>query len=128
MSSILILDDDALFGQLVKTVFGLEGYQAELVASPEELLPLARRIRPMLVLMDVHFPHQDTLELVRDLRADSQLQGLPVLMTSGMDRYQECMDAGADAFLLKPFHPDELMAVIRSMVPREGTNTTYGKT
>jgi DNA-binding response OmpR family regulator len=128
VSVILVLDDDATFGQLVKTVFMLEGYQAEIVPDPDALLPMARQLEPMLVLLDVHFQQQETFGLVQALRADDSLRGLPVLMTSGMECLDACLNAGADAFLLKPFHADELLAMIASLVPREGASITNGQT
>jgi len=119
VNRILVLDDDPTFGRLVQTVCRLEGYQAEVVPSPEALLPLAREIKPALVLMDVHYSRRDMLEVLRALREDDTLRDLPVVMTSGMDRRHECLEAGADAFLMKPFNPTELLKIIAHFARRE---------
>ncbi len=119
MNPILVLDDDPTFGRLVQTVCRLEGYQAEVVTDPEALLALARQHRPALILMDVHFQRRDMLDLLRELRQEEALRDLPVVMTSGMDRRRECLEAGADAFLMKPFNPTDLLSLIARITRRE---------
>jgi DNA-binding response OmpR family regulator len=75
-----------------------------------------REVEPTLVLMDVHSEGGDTLDILRAIKADESLQTVPIVMTSGMDRSVECLDAGADAFLLKPFRPDELIALVTDII------------
>ena len=57
--------------------------------------------------------------MLRELRADETLKTMPVVMTSGMDRSDECLAAGADAFLLKPFRPSEVLTVIADLIDRQ---------
>ena len=113
MDTILVLDDDRTFTGLLKTVFEMEGYRAVVLSRPDDVIPTAREISPALVLMDVHAGEGDTLGIVQALRADTAAKTVPVLMTSGMDRRAECLEAGADAFILKPFRPVELLAVVK---------------
>jgi DNA-binding response OmpR family regulator len=121
VSAILVLDDDAVFNQLLETVFQLEGYQTVLVPSPAECVTMVRELRPALVLIDVHYFTERTFDLVRELRTDETLRTTPVLMTSGMDHHDESLAAGADAFLLKPFLPSELMRIIERLINRQDT-------
>ncbi len=116
MSTILIVDDDQTFRGLLKTVFELEGHQAVIVASEEAVMPTIHQVKPALVLMDVHVSHGDTLDVLRELRADKALKSLPVVMTSGMDRSAECLAAGATAFILKPFRPSELLEMVADLI------------
>ncbi len=118
MSTILVVDDDQVLGGLLRTVLELEGYQAVVVTHREDVVPTARRVKPALVLMDVHISHGDTLDVLRELKADETLKTTPVMMTSGMERSAECLDAGADDFLLKPFHPSEVMTMIANLINR----------
>jgi CheY-like chemotaxis protein len=116
MEAILVVDDDRVFRQLLSTVLDLEGYRPVVVSKPEDVLPTVRREEPALILMDIHIRNQDTLGVLRDLKGDEVLKSTPVIMTSGMDRSGECMDAGADSFVLKPFRPSELMTQIEALI------------
>lgn len=118
MSTILVVDDDPTFGGLIKTVFDLEGHEAVIVSKQEEVMSTARQVRPALVLMDLHVSRGDTLGVLRQLRADEALRAVPVVMTSGMDRSEECMAAGADIFILKPFRPSKLIEMVTDLVQR----------
>jgi CheY-like chemotaxis protein len=120
MDRIIVVDDDQAFCGLLKTVLEFESYQVTVEARPDALVPLIQHMdqKPALVLMDVHSGQGDTLGVLRELKTDEALKSIPVVMTSGMDRSAECMDAGADAFLLKPFHPDELITLVADIIGR----------
>ena len=113
---IIVVDDDQVFSGLLKTVLELEGYQVTVVPWPADVLPAVRQLIPVLVLMDVHTGRGDTLGILREIRADAALDGLLVVMTSGMDRSAECLAAGANEFVLKPFSPSELLAKIADLI------------
>jgi len=119
VSTVLVVDDDQVFSRLLRTVLELEGYQVVVVACREDVVPTARQVRPALVLMDVHISFGDTLGVLRELRADEALKTMPVVMTSGMERSDECLAAGADVFLLKPFRPAEVLATIADLVSKQ---------
>lgn len=116
MKTVLVVDDDKTFTGLLKTVFELEGYQTVIVSSADAVLPAARASKPVLILMDVHAGRGDTLSVLRELRADEALKSVAVVMISGMDRADECLACGADRFLLKPFRPSELLAVVSELI------------
>ncbi|MCX7681583.1 MAG: response regulator [Anaerolineae bacterium] len=126
MDKILIVDDDQVFCGLLKTVLEFEGYEAIIEPDPEAVVPKAREIQPMLILMDVHSEKRDTLDIVRKLKADENLGSIPVVMTSGMDRSPECEKAGADAFILKPFRPDELVALVAEVAKKPAAKPQQG--
>lgn len=116
MAKIVIVDDDKTFRRLLVTVLEMEGHEPLAVTQPEEVVTTVRQKDPALVLMDVHIGEQDTLRALRDLKSDEMLGHIPVVMTSGSDRGQECLDAGADRFLMKPFRPSEMTATIDELV------------
>lgn len=126
MTTILVLDDDEIFTHLLETILKLEGYQPVVLAEPAELVNAVRQLNPALALLDVRFRDQRTFGVVRDLRADSDLPTVPILMTSGIDYRQESLEAGAEAFLLKPFAPKELISAIKSLIRRQDIDN--GKT
>ncbi len=116
MNTILVVDDDEVFRGLLKTVFEMEGYQTAIVSHQDEVIPTARQANPTLVLMDVHIAHGDTLDVLREFKQDEKLKEIPVIMTSGMDRSDACLEAGADDFVLKPFRPSEILEVIENLI------------
>lgn len=121
MQTVLVVDDDKTFTGLLKTVLELEGYEATAVTRPQDVLPTARELGPVLVLMDVHAGHEDTIGVLRDLRSDEATGTIPVVMTSGMDHAAECLEAGADAFILKPFRPSEFLEKLREFTGGQDT-------
>ncbi len=115
MARIVVVDDDRVFRQLLLMMLELEGHEAVPVSESEAIVTTVRREGPGLVLMDVHIGNRDTLDTLRELKADAELGNIPVIMTSGMDRGQECLEAGADHFVLKPFRPSAMLAKIKEL-------------
>ena len=118
-ATILILDDDKTFTGLLKTVFELEGYQAAVTTRLADLMPVVRQIKPALLVMDVHVGQEDTLGTLRELKSDEMTKTMPVIMASGMDRSDECLNAGANAFILKPFRPTELLEIAEQFIGKQ---------
>lgn len=116
MNTVVVVDDDQVFSGLLKTVLELEGYQVIVVPWPDDVVPTVRQVMPVLMLMDVHTGRGDTLGVLRELRTDEALNNVLVVMTSGMDRSAECLAAGADDFILKPFSPSELLTKIADLI------------
>lgn len=119
MGKIMVVDDDQIFCGLLKTVLEFEKYEVVVEPNPDNVMAMVRQVQPILVLMDVHSDRGDTLGVLRDLKADEATKAVPVVMASGMDRSDECLRAGASAFLLKPFRPDELITLVAEVVAKE---------
>ncbi len=113
MPRLLIVDDDATMVSLLKTLLELDGFEVTPATNPDRALESMRQLRPDLVIMDVFMNSRDGLELLRQVRASADLGQIPVIMTSGMDVSDRALDAGADGFMLKPYSPPELIAMIR---------------
>jgi CheY-like chemotaxis protein len=112
MDKIIVVDDDEIFCGLLKTVLEFENYEVIVEANPNNVVVLARQEQPILVLMDVHSDQGDTLGILKELKTDAATKAIPVVMASGMDRSDDCMKAGANDFILKPFRPDELISLV----------------
>jgi CheY-like chemotaxis protein len=119
MDKIMVVDDDQIFCGLLKTVLEFEKYEVVIESNPDNVMVMVRQVQPILVLMDVHSDRGDTLGVLRDLKADEATEAVPVVMASGMDRSDECLRAGASAFLLKPFRPDELITLVAKIAAKE---------
>ena len=95
----------------------------------EEALEQARSARPALILSDVMMPGMDGLELCRRLKADDELNDVPIVLLTAkaeMEAEVEGLDAGADAYVEKPFSMDALRARIQGLVEtRAALRTRY---
>jgi DNA-binding response OmpR family regulator len=116
MSKVMIVDDDRTTVKLLQTLLELDGFEVQTVSRGMDAMPKALANRPHLVLMDYHLSDMEGVDIIRDMRRDAQLCDLPIVMTSGMDVEYEAMEAGATAFLLKPFDPDELPALFSRLM------------
>jgi PAS domain S-box-containing protein len=110
---ILLADDNADMRDYVRRLLTQSGYEVEAVADGLAALSAARARKPDLVLTDVMMPGMDGFALLRELRADSMLGSVPIIMLSaraGEEARIEGMQAGADDYLIKPFSARELLA------------------
>lgn len=109
MSKILLVEDDATMRMLLKTLLELDQHRVTVLADPsQDIQKIMLDARPDILIMDVNLRHSNGIEILKSIRA-SQLPWKPyILMTSGMDFREECLRAGADGFLLKPYMPDDL--------------------
>jgi two-component sensor histidine kinase/ActR/RegA family two-component response regulator len=94
-------------------------YQVETAINGAEALAGMRRAQPDLVLSDVMMPVRDGFSLLREIRADSALSNVPVILLSaraGEEAKVEGLNAGADDYLTKPFSAQELLARVNSNI------------
>jgi DNA-binding response OmpR family regulator len=120
VAKILIVDDDRATSTLLRTLFEIEGFVGVVCPKPDDVVTTARREKPDVVLMDVHLAEVDSIHILKEIRADAQLQATPVVMTSGLDMREKCEASGASAFMQKPFKPSELVALVkRQLAPAE---------
>jgi DNA-binding response OmpR family regulator len=113
---ILIVDDDRATSTLLRTLFEIEGYEGVVCPRPEEVLHTAEHEHPDLILMDVHLAEVDSIGILKTIRTNPHLKATPVIMMSGLDVEDKCLNAGATAFVLKPFRPAELLDEIKRIV------------
>ena len=115
MPKVLLVEDDPTMLNLLDTLFNIEGFSVVRCdgSNLDEVLDIARQEAPDAALLDVHLKHVNGLDLVRKFRADSQLNLVRVVMTSGLDRRSESLGAGADDFIQKPYMPEQLVSLIR---------------
>ncbi len=119
---LLLVDDEPGLREAVQAYLEESGYSVQTANNGNEGWEMVQRFTPDLVISDVMMPQVDGYELLKRLRGDARFQALPVvfLTARGMtsDRIQG-YDAGCDAYLPKPFDPDELVAVIKSILTRQ---------
>ncbi len=115
MPRIFIAEDDDNMVSLLKTLLGIEGYQVTtLLEKCDDIIETIRCDKPDVVLLDVHLGKINGIELVRKMRQTADLKGIKVIMNSGMEMHDQCLAAGADGFLLKPYDPNDLIGMLRA--------------
>jgi DNA-binding NarL/FixJ family response regulator len=123
---ILIVDDDAVFRELVGTLLARIGHLTVEASSGEDALEQALAERPSLVVLDVDVPGASGYEVCRELR-DAYGPSLPILFVSGtrIDRLDVVggLLVGADDYLVKPVDPEELIARLRRLIARSAPRT-----
>ena len=117
--TILVVDDDLRTLKLVGLVLNQEGYDVVAASSGEEALEKARAQDPDLIVLDVLMPGLNGYEVAQQLRGDPTTAGVPILMLtakSDLDDQMTGFEVGADDYLTKPFHRDELVSRVESVL------------
>lgn len=115
--TILVADDDELIRRLLKFVLAGAGYDVQLASDGDELVQLARTATPTLILTDLSMPVLDGVAAIRQLRDEERTASVPIIALSAcFDLEHDARDAGATAFLLKPFSLDDLLARIAALL------------
>lgn len=120
-SRILVADDDPAVLELVTLALRLEGFEVVAAHDGREAVELARRSDPDLVILDIMMPGVDGLSVCETLRTDPQLARIGIILLSARARADDRvagLRAGADDYLVKPFHPDELIERVRCALRR----------
>jgi two-component system response regulator MtrA len=118
LKHILLVEDDPEVAWLVGQILPADTYRLSHVSSGPAALEHFQSQGADLVILDVRLPGLDGLSVCRELRRQSWV---PILMLSGQDRPIDKVlgiEIGADDYITKPFHPDELLARVRAQLRR----------
>lgn len=114
---VLLADDSMSVRRLAQHLLQTQGYRVATAADGLEALQLLEEGHiPTLLIADVEMPDMDGMELLRRVRADARFKQLPVVMLTAHAAgpvSQKAIDMGAQAFLTKPYSPNELLAQVR---------------
>jgi DNA-binding response OmpR family regulator len=123
---VLVVDDTPQIRELIRVNLQLEDLEVITAADGQEALDLLARARPQVVTLDLRLPGLDGIDVLTRLRADATTAQIGVLVVSASaqatDR-EQALSAGADAFLAKPFDPQELVGQVRRLVERAAQRT-----
>ncbi len=118
---LLLVDDEPGLREAVQAYLEDSGFKVHVASNAREGWDLLQQVSPGLVITDVMMPQVDGYQFLKQLRDDPRFQALPVvfLTARGMttDRIQG-YQAGCDAYLSKPFDPDELVAIVSNLLER----------
>src|SRR6185369_4031736 len=132
MTKILVVDDEANVQRLLQYTLKQAGYTVAIASDGQEALKVWSSEAPGLILLDVSLPKLDGYAVAEKIRADEGSKGhVPIIMlTSEKEVEQKVrgLRAGADDYLVKPFHQAELLARMRGLLsrfgPQEGGGTS----
>lgn len=113
MAKILLAEDDATMVSLLQTLLKMEGFEVSALEADSNVPDAVQREKPDALFMDVHLGKQSGIEILEEIRQRQEFANMRVVMTSGLDVRDECIRRGANAFLLKPFMPDDLLRVLK---------------
>jgi DNA-binding response OmpR family regulator len=116
---VLCADDDEDILSLVSLRLRRAGFEVATAADGDEAVTIARARRPVVAVLDVMMPKRTGYEVLAELRADDALREMKVILLSA--RVQEGdvargMDAGADAYLAKPFKAQDLVSTVQGLL------------
>lgn len=115
MKKILIAEDDSTMLSLLCTLLELEGFLPIAYNENEKIVETVRREMPDIVLLDIHMDFQDGIEVTKQIKNDLNLSSIFVVLQSGMELGVQSVNAGANAFLLKPYMPESLFEILKSV-------------
>ncbi len=128
-NSVLIVNDEPDQLSLMGTLLHKAGYSVLTAEDGVEGLTLARQERPDLVISDVSMPRMNGLEFCREIRADSELKTVPILLVSARQKDTESavagLRAGADDYLEIPFDSARLVAKVSRLLERSRLEASY---
>jgi CheY-like chemotaxis protein len=113
MPKILLAEDDYTMVSLLKTLLKMEGFEVVALDISADVPDAVERENPDSLLMDVHLGQQSGMDIVQAIRQNPALSHVRIVMTSGLNMKDECLQRGANHFLLKPFMPDDLLKVLK---------------
>lgn len=122
---ILVVDDDEAMRTSLRLVLRHSGYQVETADSGSAAIEFVRERPPDIILLDVNMSPMDGFEALTHLRAESDV---PVIFLTVRDTVSDkvgALNQGADDYVVKPYHKDELLAHIRSVLRRSGRTLTH---
>lgn len=121
--TILLVEDDPTMRSLLKTLLQFEGFQIVLQNREDTLEEVKKTIlqeKPSVIILDVFMHQFNGFDLLDVIRQDKEIQDTKVIMSSGADVRDRCMEEGANLFLLKPYMPEELLQSIHTLTAEEG--------
>ncbi|HEX6081595.1 MAG TPA: response regulator [Methylomirabilota bacterium] len=120
MKTVLYVEDNEFNRKIVRHLLARTSYRLLEATDGEAGVASARETRPDLVIMDIQLPKLSGLDATRQLRADPATAAIPVIVITSFalaGDEEKAREAGAAAYLAKPYSPRELLQMIRELAP-----------
>ncbi|MEJ2143084.1 MAG: ATP-binding protein [Gammaproteobacteria bacterium] len=112
VSKVLVIDDDVAVSDLIDRTLSAEGFEINVINNASEAIDEAKAWHPDVVLLDVMMPKVDGWAVLKELKEDSELGIVPVIMMTVVDNYEMADALGADGFVVKPINRKKLKKAI----------------
>jgi DNA-binding response OmpR family regulator len=119
MAKIMVIDDDEDFTNLYKTSLRMSGFDTTVVNQSTAAAEMAYLVRPDIFVIDLMMPELDGFQLCKLLRTEPIFKRTPIIIITALtddDSKLTAMSAGANDYLAKPFHIDELKSRIHALL------------
>ncbi|MDC0136020.1 response regulator [Sulfitobacter sp.] len=115
---VVLVEDETNIAEAIRFLLGRDGWRVETLANGGNAAEVIRAARPDLVVLDVMLPGKTGFEILAELRSETSLADLPVLMLTarGQSRDREmAFKAGVSRFMTKPFSNEEMLTAVREL-------------
>src|SRR5438876_9815401 len=126
-SRIMVVDDEKHIVELARLYITRESYEVEGDRDGSQAMTRIGQLKPDLVILDIMLPGTDGLTICKEIRKLSQV---PIIMLTARDEVTDKvvgLEVGADDYLTKPFHPQELVARAKALLRRARTEPDQPK-
>jgi two-component system, OmpR family, alkaline phosphatase synthesis response regulator PhoP len=116
---VLIAEDETNILASLEFLMCKDGYEVRVTMRGDEVLSTIRDFQPDLILLDVMLPRRNGFELCADIRANTDWRAMKIIILSAKGRdaeMQRGLDAGADAYVTKPFATSELREQVKRLI------------
>ncbi|HLO13972.1 MAG TPA: response regulator transcription factor [Anaerolineales bacterium] len=124
MTKIMVVEDDEQASALIAEVLKMEGYDPIVVNQSSKAMEIAVATIPQAFLLDLMMPPPDGFKLCRMLRAEPRFKHTPILIVTALndtDSRIVAIGAGANDYLVKPFHVQALASKVKELIDEELT-------
>ena len=124
MPRVLVVDDDPVIRRLIMVNLELEGFDVTEAVDGQAALEAVAERAPDVVVLDVAMPRLDGLVTTATLRAEPATSGIKIVIVSARAQQADVrrgVEAGADAYLTKPFEPEALIRCVRELAETAAT-------
>jgi CheY-like chemotaxis protein len=123
MARILVAEDERDIRELINFTLMFAGHTVTLVANGVEAVEIVEKANPQLIMMDVRMPKMTGYEACRQIKTMDGFKNVPVIFLSAKGQDEEIqsgLDAGATAYILKPFSPEDLTRRVNEILQQSG--------
>lgn len=120
--TVLVVDDQPHIVRLIQVNLEKEGFRVATAGDGVDGMEKIRQVRPDLVILDVIMPRKDGFEVLREIKTDESLAHIPVVMLTVKTHNADIVEGlkeGAELYLPKPFHPKELVSLVKRVLESE---------
>ena len=116
---IFVVDDDPGILDAFQAMLESDGYEVTATSKPDSLFKLGKKNLPGLIFLDVLLSGVDGRQICKQLKANSNLKKIPVIMVSAAPNIEKSVkEAGADDFITKPFEMDNLLGLVKNYLKK----------